>query len=217
MVIFSGLDNPIFDSLSSSSQFTEPEKYYAATLNSEPNELLNIALSTFTTKNTPPGLAIDLGCGSGRNTAVLLKNGWRVLAIDKEASAFQHLMSRKDLTNISHLETLISPMEELSILPLTDLFIAAFVLPFCPPAKFKITWEKIVNAIKPSGLFVGHFFGDRDTWAKDPMQTHHTRQAVDQLFEQFTVKYFKEVEDDEPTVTGEPKHWHLFHVIAQKN
>ena len=34
--------------------------------------------------NIDPTNAIDLGCGVGRDTIFLIKNGWNVLSIDKE-------------------------------------------------------------------------------------------------------------------------------------
>jgi trans-aconitate methyltransferase len=41
--------------------------------------------------------AVDLGCGAGRDTAELLRRGWRVLAIDAEAEAIRRLLERRDL------------------------------------------------------------------------------------------------------------------------
>ena len=41
--------------------------------------------------------AVDLGCGSGRDTIELLRRGWRVLAIDGEPAAIEKLTAREDL------------------------------------------------------------------------------------------------------------------------
>lgn len=41
------------------------------------------------------GHAIDLGCGGGIETALLLKSGWKVLAIDKEPNAIARVETLK--------------------------------------------------------------------------------------------------------------------------
>jgi len=56
------------------------EKYYDNTKNAEPNYIVK----EFIKLNVRPGNAVELGCGAGRDTVYLIKNGWNVLAIDKE-------------------------------------------------------------------------------------------------------------------------------------
>ena len=56
------------------------EKYYDNTEIDLPHK--NVA--KFIEIESNVGNAIDLGCGAGRDTVYLIKNGWNVLAIDRE-------------------------------------------------------------------------------------------------------------------------------------
>lgn len=42
------------------------------------------------------------------------------------------------------------------------------------------------------------------------------KQVLD-LFKEFEIINFKEIEKDGKTVLGQQKHWHIFDVIARKN
>ena len=67
--------------------------YHAATRDGAPRKTLLAALDAF-----PPatGFALDLGCGTGRDTVELLRRGWRVLAVDADASAIAELSTRAE-------------------------------------------------------------------------------------------------------------------------
>ena len=56
------------------------ERYYKNTADAKPN----YTVKKFIELNVEPGNAIELGCGAGRDTVCLIKNGWNVLAIDRE-------------------------------------------------------------------------------------------------------------------------------------
>ena len=56
------------------------DEYYTKINNSKPSNLLK----RFSEMNAKRKTAIDLGCGSGKDTIFLLKNGYKVYAIDKE-------------------------------------------------------------------------------------------------------------------------------------
>ena len=60
------------------------ENYYKETGLRAPRQTLILALNRFEKEGSDPGecLAIDLGSGNGRDTAELLRRGWRVTAID---------------------------------------------------------------------------------------------------------------------------------------
>ncbi len=166
-------------------------------------------------KDQQPPLAIDLGCGEGRDTAELLRRGWRVLAIDGHPDGLRRLRER-DLEHRDRLEILHAPFEGLD-LPRATLINASFCLPFCPPDHFANLWQTIVNAIEPGGRFAGQLFGDRDDWASIPDRSHQTRAEAEALLAaDFTIELFQEVEADGKDVLENPKHWHRFDIVATR-
>jgi hypothetical protein len=100
--------------------------------------------------------------------------------------------------------------------PDCDLVNASFAIPFCRPSDFPGLWSRIVAAVRPGGRFAGQFFGDRDTWASLPGRTHHSREEVLALLEDFEIEVLREEEKDDPPELRNPKHWQIFHVVARK-
>ncbi len=96
--------------------------YYQAVEGRPPRETLLKALTHFDANPLPdrPRLAVDLGCGDGRDTVELLRRGWRVLAIDGEQKAFDRLLDRPDL-NHDLLQTQRMRFEALTLPPAVDL------------------------------------------------------------------------------------------------
>ncbi len=75
-------------------------RYYEAAKGGGPRETLRLALDLLESEGVSTGgerLAVDLGCGEGRDTLELLRRGWRVLAIDAEREAIERLRARPDL------------------------------------------------------------------------------------------------------------------------
>src|SRR5439155_900865 len=103
-----------------------------------------------------PGLAVDLGAGTGRDTAALLRRGWHVVAIDREPEAVERLRA---LDAGSQLETRLARFEEADWPP-CELVNASFALPFCAPEAFPAVWERIVTSLRPGGRFSGQPFGE---------------------------------------------------------
>lgn len=193
-------------------------QYYDVMEGKPPRETLLTALDRFESPSAEPTprFAIDLGCGEGRDTVELLRRGWRVLAIDATPKAIERLLNRSNLSHLDSLQTRIDRFETVE-LPPADLINASFCLPFCPPAAFPQLWQKIVDALPPGARFCGQLFGDRDAWATIPDHTHHTRAQVEALLEPFAVELLNEEETDGKTALNEPKHWHIFHIVARKH
>jgi SAM-dependent methyltransferase len=134
---------------------TEWVRYYEAT-GEEPRETLVAAIEGFAT----PGVAVDLGCGAGRDTVELLRRGWRVIAIDSEEEAIRRLRAKTG--DDERLETQVALYEDATFLS-CDLVNASWSLPFCRPEVFGAVWGRIVDAIRSEGRFCGQLFGDETT------------------------------------------------------
>ncbi|MBX3324249.1 MAG: class I SAM-dependent methyltransferase [Phycisphaeraceae bacterium] len=193
--------------------------YFAASAGRPPRETLLAALDLFEREGpidaADPPIAVDLGCGEGRDTAELLRRGWRVTAIDGHEDAFSHLQNRTDIAAWDRLDMRLSPFEECQI-PRCRLLNSSFSLPFCHPDSFDRLWRVIVAAIEPGGRFAGQFFGPRDSWAKLPDRSHQSRDEVEALLKAFQIEQLTEEEREGTDCTGAGKHWHVFHVVAKR-
>jgi tellurite methyltransferase len=190
--------------------------YYEKTGERPPRPTLIRALDAFAAEGMPSGgHAVDLGCGSGRDTIEILRRGWPVLAVDAEPDAIAKLLARPDLPDGSEIETLISRYEDMA-LPRCNLVNAGFSLPLCPANAFPAVWDKIVRALVSGGRFSGQLYGDRDDWAARPGMTCLSRDRVVEFLEPFNVELLEEEEDDSATPRGVQKHWHIFHIVARK-
>jgi tellurite methyltransferase len=100
--------------------------------------------------------------------------------------------------------------------PAADLINASFVLPLLEPDGFDRAWTRIGERLASGGRFAGQLYGPKDGWAGRPGMSIHDRGAVERLASAFTVERLDEVESDEPTARGKPKHWHVFHLVLRK-
>jgi SAM-dependent methyltransferase len=195
-------------------------EYFAASAGRPPRETVLSALERFGAEGIPPvegerPLAVDLGCGEGRDTAELLRRGWRVVAIDGHPEALARMRARADIEHWNRLAMRESSFEEMSV-PACLLMNASFSLPFCAPERFAAVWKVITFAIEPGGRFAGQLFGDRDSWAKLPDRSHQTREQAEALLRGFEVEEFREEEREGETCSGQKKHWHVYHIVARK-
>lgn len=188
------------------------DDFYKRVQGRSPRQLLLDALEKF--REQASLQAIDLGCGDGTESALLLSRGWHVLAVDAEPAAIQRLLGKVPGTEQVNLQTQVAKFEEVT-LPNADLVHASFSLPFCHPDHFPALWQKIIRAIKVGGRFAGQFFGVRDSWAHEEDMTFHTEAQVRALLEDFEIESFHEMDEDGQSASG-PKHWHVFTVIARK-
>lgn len=184
--------------------------YYQVTGSKPPSKLLVKALEYVTDK----GKALDLGAGALVDSKFLLSEGYEVTAVDSSPTFIELTQEIKD----SKFSFVQSTYDAFSYsLNSYDLITAQWALPFNSPGTFDMMFKNLKSSLKPEGIFTGQFFGIRDEWnveGKD--MTFHTQEEVHELLSDMHVIYIKEEEKDGTTARGNPKHWHVFHVIAKK-
>lgn len=169
----------------------------------------------FISKYNIAGNAIDLGCGSGNDTIFLIKNNWKVLAIDS-SNVEEKIRSKLCDDEQEKLRFEVQKFETLK-LSKCDLLVANYSLPFCDRNSFHKMWKEICINIKTNGYFVGNFFGLNDEWnTKNDRRTFFSKEEVIKLFSGFEILEIKEMEKDKATAKGQMKHWHIFEIIARK-
>ena len=192
---------------------TEKWKLYYDAAGNDPRLTLRSALGRFELEGVTAGVAVDLGCGAGRDTIALLQSGWTVYAIDAESEAIERLLAITPATDRLHTQVATFAAAQW---PRSDLVNSSFALPFCHPSDFAMVCERIIGSLRTGGRFSGQLFGDRDGWAANKDMTFHSRADAVALFSQFDLESFDEVEEDGRTATGKPKRWHVFHIVARK-
>ena len=186
-------------------------KFYENTINANAHQ--NII--DFIEHNNKIGLGIDLGCGTGRDTIYLIKNKWKVIAIDKEDTK---LIIESKLNDEEKKRLLFVKQEFENInLEKNDLIVANFSIPFCSKNKFNKFWNIITDSLSVGGFFVGNFLGKKDSWNgfKEEM-TFLDKVEVLNLFNKFKIHKFEEIERDGKTAIGKNKHWHIYEITAEK-
>ena len=178
------------------------------------NTIARMNVRKFMDMEVAPKRCIDLGCGAGNDTIFLIKNGWKVTAIDKEDTEMiiKNYLNKEEQKSLEFIK---SDFENIT-LKSCDLLVANFSLTFCKKDYFNELWEKIEKSIIKNGYFVGNFLGINDTWINKPNMTFLRKEEVLNLFSSFNIIKFYETEKDAKTALGTEKHWHIFDVIAKK-
>jgi SAM-dependent methyltransferase len=161
------------------------------------------------------GAAVDLGCGIGRDTLPLLRAGWHVLAIDREAQAIARLTERAAAEDLAaRLTTRIAAIEDVAIPP-CDLVVASFSL-FGLGEALPRVWSRLAAALRPGGRFAGQFLGPEDSWAGRPGMAVVDRTRLEAMLAGWRIELCDEERSPAVTPSGEAKLWHLWHVVARR-
>jgi trans-aconitate methyltransferase len=156
--------------------------------------------------------ALDLGCGAGVETRALVDAGWRVTAIDSDATVRARM---SDLLQTGAVEVLVRDLHS-EPLPASDLVHSSRTLPFVRPTDFGAVWARIRTALLPGGWLGVDLFGPRDDWFGEAGLSFHDRATVEGLVAGLDDVRLEEREWDGPPHDGPDKHWHVIQVIARR-
>jgi tellurite methyltransferase len=188
--------------------------YYEKLRERPPRRTLITALDRFGPA-AAGSLAVDLGCGDGRDVIEMLHRGWRVAAVDNEPEALKQLQARPlppghDLTPIQ------ARFEDVPLPIGLSLVNSSFAMPLCEPAAFQVLWQRIREALPDGGRFSGQWYGPRDSWVGRPGMTFVSRDEAMTMLDGLALEMFEEEEADGVTPRGNTKHWHIFHIVARR-
>jgi len=165
-----------------------------------------------------PKVAVDAGCGAGRDALFLVERGFEVHAFDRSEVAIEHLIDNGRAHLNERLFPQICSFEHFEY-PGSSLVSACSSLFFCDPQLFSAAWDNLARSLWTGGIFCGHFMGERDSWARMGRGdlTIHTRSDLERLFHpDFRIIDIYEHDAEGTTLVGRKKHWHTFSVVAQK-
>jgi len=99
--------------------------------------------------------AIDLGCGSGAATSLLLNRGYQVVAVDMMKKAVDNLNPIKIFSKLTivHGNIITYPLKKHDF----SLVVCSLVLPHIDPKHWMHIAEKIYNSLLPGGNFICDF------------------------------------------------------------
>ncbi|AVK72187.1 class I SAM-dependent methyltransferase [Cupriavidus necator] len=157
-------------------------------------------------------IAIDLGCGSDVVPLYLIGRGWRVLAIDKDPTVVAHLRARAEKQRSGRLSAVCADFQEIP-LPRASLIHAGYALQYAHPASFADLWRRISAALYPDGVFAGHFFGQKDQFAKYDQFSAFKSEALQILFADWRIEHWHEFHG--PGHRDPSRLWHFFTVVAK--
>ena len=193
-------------------------RYYAVTVDRPSWETVKLAIGLFAADDAAPSrprLAVDLGCGAGRDARELLRAGWRVLAVDREPGAIEVLEAATPPELRPSLETRVADLATVDV-PTCDLVNASLSLPFLAEDLFWPTWERVLASLRVGGRVAAKLFGDHDDSSRDPAMTCPPPQRIRESLSSFAIEYWLDSEEDTLTALGEPHHFHLIEVVARK-
>jgi SAM-dependent methyltransferase len=196
--------------------------YYAVTVDRPAWHTVSEAIALFAAEDAAgdggpsvPRLAVDLGCGAGRDAREILRNGWRVMAIDTEHAAIEALRAATPDADLPRLQTLVADIGSF-ILPPADIINASVSFQFLNEAAYARTFAQIAAALNPGGRFCGLLYGDRDEAAADPAYTCPSPEAIRGWLADFEIESWTEREEDGKMALGDPHHIHLVEVVARR-
>jgi len=181
--------------------------YYASTAQAGPSRLVLRAL-----EHAGGSSAVDIGCGIGRDTLVLSRRGYRVLAIDHAPGAIL-VLRRLRLPGVT---PRLGDFRR-ARLPAGafDLVHASLALPLAGPTALPRLVGRLARSLRPRGVLSFHLFGPRHPLNRPGADiAFHTRRDAVALVAATGRLEILELRERRPRP---PSGLHLFEVIARSS
>ena len=103
-------------------------------------------------QSVKPGLALDLGCGNGRNSLYLNQHGFRVCAWDKNSGSIARLNQIITCEGLTEIDTRIIDFETHSVEGEYDFILSTVVMMFLQPATVPRLIASMQQGTRPGGF-----------------------------------------------------------------
>lgn len=161
-------------------------------------------------------IAVDCGCGTGRDTLFLLEQGYQVYAFDIDLSSLQVLSEHPLTAATPKLEIQHCSFADYHF-PRAHLINASACLFLSARDDLPHLWHAIEQSLYSGGIFCGHFLGqeEQDQDNSLPVITL-PRSELEQMFANYYIVSWKEKREYSAQLTGEKRSWLVHTVIAMK-
>lgn len=99
----------------------------------------------------PPGRALDLGCGNGRNVLYLQQQGFEVQGWDKNADSLRHLQQIIAAEKLSNISLAQCDLNEVTLDGSWDFILSTVVMMFLQPKSIPLLIGQMQHATAPGG------------------------------------------------------------------
>ena len=168
--------------------------------------------------NSHNKIAVDCGCGTGRDTLYLLEKGYLVYAFDKNIQSLEKLAQHPLAASSPKLDVKLSTFDEYPF-PKAHLINASACLFYSSRNEFTILWRNINETLLNNGIFCGHFLGSDEINDNNSEQTKiltHNKNELEQLLAPFYIVSWKEKRERSAQLTGNQHYWQVHTIIAMK-
>lgn len=138
-------------------------------------------------------------------------------AIDFAPKAIDILKKRTLAKKLPFLETEVSDFAHMYLPEQIDLITSYLALPFERPEQFLAIWNKIMQNLRPGGVFAGSLLGRQDDFAAIATTTVLSQQQIRRLLEPFEILYLQEIKPNLPTDNNKQKHWDIWEFVIRKH
>ena len=186
------------------------DEFYEKTKDERPHK--NVVWFVKNQKN--PGVAVDLGCGAGRDSILLLQNEWTVHSFDLNDN--EHFFEERLTEDEKKRFTFHQVSHQDVVIPKCDLVIANFSMQYLKKEEFKAVIDKIHKSLNPGGKFLALLWGDKDPWAQDAKdQAFLSYDELKEIFkDKLNIDFSKEWQQDLEVGDGTIKHGHMISVVT---